>query len=255
MCQMLEIENPEEINGKAYDSFCDDENLKIVKRQLARRKKGLSSNYEVELIGRKGTKRNVMISGAPIFLSKDKLHSTIGTFTDITERKRAEKALIQAHNELEQRVKQRTQELEVKKKSLEEINTAMKVLLKKREDDKIGIEKNVLTNVKELIRPSFKKIKKTELDDQQKALLSIIESNINEIVSPFTRTMSLKYLNLTPTEIQIANLIRHGSKTKEIAELMNISPKTVETHRRNIRRKIGLDGKQANLRSHLLSLH
>ncbi|MGD9383035.1 MAG: helix-turn-helix transcriptional regulator, partial [Desulfobacterales bacterium] len=83
----------------------------------------------------------------------------------------------------------------------------------------------------------------------------IMESNINEIVSPFTRKMSLKYLNLTPTEIRIANLIRHGSSTKDIAEIINVSPRTVETHRKNIRRKIGLDRKRANLRSHLLSLH
>jgi DNA-binding CsgD family transcriptional regulator len=145
--------------------------------------------------------------------------------------------------------------LETKKNSLEELNTAMKVLLKKREEDKIDIEKNVMTNVKELVWPYFEKIKKTKLDDQQRALLSITESNINEIVSPFTRTMSLKYLNLTPTEIRIANLIRHGSSTKKIAEIMKVSPRTVETHRKNIRRKIGLEGKRANLRSHLLSLH
>jgi PAS domain S-box-containing protein len=249
MCQMLEIENPEELNGKSYDSFCDDENLEIVKRQLAKREKGLSSTYEVELIGRKGTKRNVMISAAPIFLSEDKVHSTIGTFTDITDKKRAEDELVKAHNELEQRVKKRTRELEAKKNSLEELNTAMKVLLKKREEDKTEIEKNVMTNVKELIRPYFEKIKKTKLDDQQEALLSIMESNINEIVSPFTRKMSLKYLNLTPTEIRIANLIRHGNSTKKIAEITNASPRTVETHRKNIRRKIGLDRKRANLRS------
>jgi DNA-binding CsgD family transcriptional regulator len=145
--------------------------------------------------------------------------------------------------------------LEAKKNSLEEINTAMKVLLKKREEDKIDIEKNVMTNVKKLIWPYFEKIKKTKIDDQQRALLSIMESNINEIVSPFTRTMSLKYLNLTPTEIRIANLIKHGSSTKKIAEIMNASPRTIETHRKNIRKKIGLERKKANLRSHLLSLH
>jgi len=250
---MLEIEDPEELNGKTYDSFYDDENKEIIKRQLATREKGISSTYEVELIGRKGTKRNVMISAAPIFLSEDKVHSTIGTLTDITNKKRAEKELMKAHNELEQRVKKRTRELETKKNSLEEINTAMKVLLKKREEDKIEIESNVLTNVKELIEPYFEKIKKTKLDDQQGALLSIIESHLNEIVSPFTRKMSLKYLNLTPTEIRIANLIRHGSSTKKIAEIMNISPRTVETHRKNIRRKIGLDRKRANLRSHLMA--
>jgi DNA-binding CsgD family transcriptional regulator len=148
-----------------------------------------------------------------------------------------------------------TRELEIKTKSLEEINTAMKVLLKRREEDKTELEDNVLTNVKELVTPYFEKIKKTKLDDQQEVFLSIIETNLNEIVSPFTRKMSLKYLNLTPTEIQIANLIKHGRTTKKIAKLLHISPRTVETHRKNMRRKIGLERKRANLRSYLLSLH
>jgi DNA-binding CsgD family transcriptional regulator len=131
----------------------------------------------------------------------------------------------------------------------------MTVLLKKREDDKIELEDNVLTNVKELVEPYFEKIKKTKLDDQQEAFLSIVEYNLKEIISPFTRKMSLKYLNLTPTEIRIANLIRHGSSSKKIAELQNVSPRTIDTHRKNIRRKIGLQGQRGNLRSHLLSLH
>jgi len=187
----------------------------------------------------------------PILDDKGNLMGYLGIDRDVTARKLAEMALQKAHDELQEK----TIRLEVKKNSLEEINTAIKVLLKKREEDKIEIESNVLTNVKELIEPYFDKIKKTKLDDQQRALLSIMESNINEIVSPFTRKMSLKYLNLTPTEIRIANLIRHGSTTKKIAEIMNVSPRTVETHRKNIRRKIGLDRKRANLRSHLLSLH
>jgi len=152
-------------------------------------------------------------------------------------------------------VKERTRDLEIKTNSLEEINTALEVLLRKREEDKTELESNVLTNVKELVVPYFEKIKKTKLDNQQEAFLSIIESNLNEIISPFIREISLKYLKLTPTEIQIANLVRHGSTTKDIAEILNVSPRTVETHRKNIRRKIGLEGKKANLRSHLLSLH
>ena len=187
----------------------------------------------------------------PIFDDKGNLVGYSGIDRDVTARKLSEMALQKAHDELQEK----TIRLEVKKNSLEETNTAIKVLLKKREEDKIEIEKNVLTNVKELIEPYFEKIKKTKLDDQQRALLSIMESNIKEIVSPFTRKMSLKYLNLTPTEIKIANLIRHGSSTKKIAELMNVSPRTIETHRKNIRRKIGLERKRANLRSHLLSLH
>ena len=178
-----------------------------------------------------------------------------GYVREITESVKAKKALKKAHDQLEQRVKERTKELEIKSKSLEETNIALKVLLKKRDEDKEELQDNVMRNVKELISPFFKKIKKTKLNDQQRLLLGIIESNLNEIISPFTRKMSLKYLNLTPTEIRIANLIKFGSPSKEIAELMNVSPRTVETHRKNIRRKIGLEGKRANLRSYLLSLH
>jgi PAS domain S-box-containing protein len=187
----------------------------------------------------------------PILDDKDNLIGYLGIDRDVTVRKLSEMALKKAHDELQEKTKR----LEIQKNSLEELNTAMKVLLKKREEDKTEIESNVLTNVKELIEPYFEKIEKTKLDDQQRALLSIMESNINEIVSPFTRKMSMKYLNLTPTEIRIANLIRHGGTTKKIAEILHISPKTVETHRKNIRRKIGIDHKRANLRSHLLSLH
>ena len=188
-------------------------------------------------------------------IENDKVERIITIIRDITQRKTAEKELKKAHAELERRVQERTRDLEIKTKSLEELNTAMKVLLKKREEDKVEVEDNVLTNVTELIQPYFEKIYETDLDDHQKAFLSIMESNLKEIISPFTRKMSIKRLNLTPTEIRIANLIRHGSPTKKIAEIMKISPRTVDTHRKNIRKKVGLDKKRANLRSFLLSLH
>ncbi len=168
----------------------------------------------------------------------------IGVTRDISERKEAREAL-----------KERTISLEIEKKSLAELNTAMKVLLEKREADKSKLEEYVLANVKRLIEPYFEKIKKTKLNDQQGALLRIIESNLNEIISPFTKEVSLEYFNLTSTEIQIAKQIRQGYTTKKIAAFMNISPRTVETHRKNIRRKIGLEGKKANLRSHLLYIN
>ncbi len=67
------------------------------------------------------------------------------------------------------------------------------------------------------------------------------------------RKLSLKYLSLTPKEITIVNMIKIGYPTKTIAKLMKISPRTVDTHRKNIRSKIGLSKKRANLRSHLLA--
>jgi PAS domain S-box-containing protein len=243
--------NSEEITGKTDYEFYPKE---LAEKYREDDKKIIQIGETVEI------EEKYIINGQNIFVQtvktpvRDEIGNVIGIlgiFWDITERKQAEEALRKAYDEL----KERTRELKIKTKSLEEINTAMKVLLKKREDDKTELEDNVLTNVKELVEPYFEKIKKTELDDQQEAFLSIIESNMKEIISPFTRKMSLKYLNLTPTEIQVANMTKHGNSSKKIAKVMNISPRTVDTHKKNIRRKIGLQGTRGNLRSYLLALH
>ncbi len=65
--------------------------------------------------------------------------------------------------------------------------------------------------------------------------------------------VNLNHLNLTPAEIQIANLIKLGKVNKEIAEIKNLSSRTIEFHRNNIRKKIGIKNKKVNLRTYLNS--
>jgi PAS domain S-box-containing protein len=165
-----------------------------------------------------------------------------GIARNITERKRMEEAL-----------KKREQELEEKSRNLEDANTALKVLLKRREDDKSELEEKVICNVRELILPYIENLKITHVDSHQLNQLSILERNTSEIISPFLRTLSTKYPNLTPMEIKVINFIREGRTTKEMAELLNASARTVEVHRDNIRRKLGLRNKKANLKSHLMA--
>jgi PAS domain S-box-containing protein len=166
-----------------------------------------------------------------------------GIFRDTTERKHAEEVL-----------KEREQELEIKTHNLNEANIALKVLLKKREEDKTELEGKILLNIKELVIPYLEKLKKNTLDEKQKIYVSILESNLNDITSSFSHRLSSKYMNFTPSEIQIANLLRQGKTSKEIAELINSSPKAVAFHRENIRKKLGLKNKKINLKSYLLSL-
>ena len=153
-----------------------------------------------------------------------------------------------------QALREKKKELKIKTKSLEETNTALRVLLKKRDEDRTELEEKVLSNVKELVLPYLEKLKRTGLDQRQKTFASILESNIDDIISPFLRRMSSRYLGLTPAQIQVANLVRQGKRTKEIAELLDLSPKTIEDHRKNLRKKLGLKNKKANLRTHLLSI-
>ncbi len=190
----------------------------------------------------------------PILDNKDNVKFFTVFVKDITEHQQSHKALQDVREELEQRVKKRAKELEIKAKNLEEVNTALKVLLKRLDEDKNVLGEKVLFNVRQLVAPSIEKLKKTRLTEKQKNLLDIIESNLKEIVSPFARGLSSAYMKLTPTEIQAANFIRQGKTTKEIADILNLSIKTVEFHRNNIRTKIGIKNKKINLRTHLLSL-
>jgi PAS domain S-box-containing protein len=197
------------------------------------------SEYEARGLTKDGetlwiTRRNARIEyqGAPAIL---------GNIADITERQRAEEAL-----------RDRTEQLNAQARSLEEVNTALKVLLKQREEDKGDLEEKVLSNVKELVLPYVAMLNNTRLDTRQAGYVSIIESSLDDIVSPFLGKLSSKYFGLTPREIQIADLIKHGKTSKEIAELLNVSTRAVEFHRENLRGKLGLKNRSANLRSHLL---
>jgi nitrate/nitrite-specific signal transduction histidine kinase len=158
------------------------------------------------------------MSPQAIFDEKKQFMGSFAVITDISGLKRAKEALRKAHDELEQRVEERTKELENKTERLEEVNAAMKVLLEHSEMYKQELEEKVLSNIKELFDPYLEKLE-GGTSDIRKIYLSIIRSNIDEIISPFTRKLSSKYLNLTPSEIRIANLVKQGKTSKEIAGL------------------------------------
>jgi DNA-binding CsgD family transcriptional regulator len=170
-------------------------------------------------------------------------HRVVVSHEDITPLKTVEEALMG-----------REEELKLQAQSLEEANTALKVLLKHREENRRELEEKVVANVKELVYPYLDKMKKTRLDSQQSAYLEIVESHLGDIISPFLHRLSSKYSNLTPQEIRVASLVRDGKVTKEIADILSISTNAVDFHRKNIRSKLGLKNTEANLRSYLLSL-
>ncbi len=163
---------------------------------------------------------------------------------DIAERQKAERE-----------IKKREEELKEKANDLEDVNSALKVLLKHRDQDKSEVEERVLSNIQTLIMPFLEKLRKKGLDRKQMSYANILESNLKDIVSPFSRRLTLKHLKLTPAEIQISNLIKQGRTSKEIADLLNLSERTIESHRKNIRKKTGIKNKKENLRTHLLNLY
>jgi len=111
-----------------------------------------------------------------------------------------------------------------------------------------------LNNVKKLVLPYIERLKGKQVDEETKVYLGVIETNLQNILSPFVQKLSSRYSQFTPTEIRVANLIREGKTIKEIAVISGISENAVNHHRQSIRNKLGLNRQKINLRTHLMSL-
>ena len=167
-----------------------------------------------------------------------------GIIIDITKLKRAEETLIK-----------KDKALQTKTIILEETNTALKILLQQREEDKSNLQEQVLSNVKRLIVPYLKKLSHSHLDENQKTFIEVIESSLHEIISTRSVALSSEYIGLTRSELIVADLIKLGKKTKEIALLLALSRKTIEVHRSNIRNKLGIRNKKINLQTYLNTMN
>ena len=166
---------------------------------------------------------------------------------DITGQKKLEEKQKRIKTILEEKVKIRTAELE-------NMNTALKVLLKKREEDRDEIEDKIFANHKFLLFPIIDNLKKSLSKPNDQDMMNILESELKNILSPFSKKLSDQMINLTPTEIHVADLIKLGKSNKEISALLDSSVHTIARHRENIRKKTGLKNKKTNLRSFLLTL-
>ncbi len=215
--------------------------------------------YLLPMKGAGGKPDTVMPQSAFIFpLVLD--HGVAGTIVyiqDVSERVQREKELTDlfiASKRAQAALEDREEALRRKSKRFEELNTALNVMLKKREEDKLAIEEKVLFNVRELIEPLINSLQETGLDENQTGYVDVLRNFLEDIVSPFSQTLHAKFLGLTLSEIRVANLIKEGRSTKQIASLLNSTPRAITFHRQNIRKKLGLSDRSENLGAHLLSL-
>lgn len=225
-----------ELIGRRLVDFVDAEGKRELENSRERLRRGDWSRFELTLRRRDGRLLTVMISPAPLLDDRNRLCGSFAVISDITEQK------------------QREVELESQRRGLQEANTALKVLLQRIGEERGELERQVLSNIAELVMPYLEKVKRKIGEKDPKGYLHVIERNLEEITSGFTRSLSAGGAGLTPMEIKVANLIKHGRSTKDIAELLNLSPKTIESHREKIRRKLGIKNRKVNLRSLLLSM-
>jgi len=210
----------------------------------------MSSNQPVQKEGYHGELGKHLLVSA--FRLDDKRFAV--TFIDISVHKKIAETLDKARQELEIQVQKRTAELHLTnlelRKEVESRKQAQKELLKKSKE----LEEKVICNLNEMTRPHLATLAAGTLSPRQQDRLKAVSRSLDDILSPLTRRFIMEGSRLTPTETQVAGLIRHGRTTKQIAAFMDVAANTIDFHRINIRRKLNLTNKRTNLQSYLKSM-
>jgi len=254
-CDMMELTEAE-ARGDGWARTVHPEDLPGLLRERARSVAGGASLFRAEYryVCSSGRTGWVEEQTRPVHGPDGKLLGYVGTVAEISGRKE-EEALRRRHSEmLEERVRERTAELLAQADQLAEMNSALKVLLRRREEDREELEQAVLANVRRRIAPTLDRLEGLCPAAEVSVLVDQLRRGLQELTKPFCYRLSTVCQGLTPAEMQVAELIREGLGTKEIAVRLGVGSSTIDTHRNHIRRKLGLKGRNDGLRAYLLAL-
>ena len=174
---------------------------------------------------------------------KGNLKYSNGIMFDVTDR-------VNANSEL----KEKDVQLGRQTVKLQKLNDALSVLLEHQEKKLEEMQSNISETLDKLVVPYLLNLSVTNLNQDQQTFVDIISSNLTKVTSSFTKSLSSWKTKLSPTEIRVADLIRNGKNTKEIAELFKVSPAAISFHRTNIRTKLEIANEKINLTSYLQNL-
>ncbi len=201
-------------------------------------------NIEVTSIprGNSKKKRTLLANIHPVLADDGTMLGVSAAVVDITQLKSAESELRRGKEKLRKQSRILTQK-----------NAALRELLEQIGFEKKQMREDILSNVYELIQPVLSKLKQRAVGTDL-TYLELLEHNVEELVAPFGKRISDKRWRLSPREKEVCNMIRDGFSTKEIAVAMSTSARTVDNHRLNVRKKMGIANKPVNLTSFLQSL-
>ncbi|WP_153306733.1 LuxR C-terminal-related transcriptional regulator [Desulfonatronum thioautotrophicum] len=146
-----------------------------------------------------------------------------------------------------------------KRAEVEGMSLALRNVVRSTEKEKEQVREAMLREVRAAILPALERMAGEESLELRIGLKAMIEERITAFsdtgsaTDPNTQADASAnlLLQLTPREIEVCRLIRMGAGTQQVAELLNTSFDTIQTHRKNIRRKLGLRGRRISLSSFL----
>jgi len=150
-------------------------------------------------------------------------------------------------------LKQALEEVEKKKQELEEANIALRVMLDQHTKTRESVEEQISIRLKSLVMPYLDLLRQRVRHEQDRETLNIIAAHMNSLTSSFSPKGRDIFLNLSPRESTIADLVRQGKTSKEIAAILGIGVRTVESYRNNLRKKLGIRKEKISLRTYLMT--
>ncbi|MCK8603896.1 response regulator [Desulfoferrobacter suflitae] len=195
--------------------------------------------------------------GAFDFLEKpidmDFLSHVVQRALDLHRAEEKELELLQDLKESQEELLDHKNRLEHLNLRLLETNKALTVFAQNIDREREELQKRILFKLKSVVSPAIQKLQTNKnLLDRGSELEFLITQMIEELTSDLTMDGKLSSV-LSPTEFRIATLIKNGLTTEDIATQLSVSPSTVRTHRKNIRRKLKINSTQYNLKNYLLS--
>jgi DNA-binding CsgD family transcriptional regulator len=149
------------------------------------------------------------------------------------------------------RLERLAEELEIREMELAEARGTIKVLLRQREIDREEFKQTMIDTVNQMVRPFLDKLAQRKLGPEERSLVAVVQQNLDDLATPPPALASPQPGLFSPTETQVIHLVRQGKTSKDIAVLMGVAQSTIDFHRHNIRRKLGLSNTRHNLRSYL----
>jgi PAS domain S-box-containing protein len=144
-------------------------------------------------------------------------------------------------------------QLREEKRQIEEMNLTLKTVMKSIEEDRKDFEKRVAAKIRGSLLPGLRKIQDAADAKVRASYLAVFEEQLLSLTAGFEKELDAGLLRLTRTELEVCRLIQAGRSTKDVCAAMQLSFDTVQTHRKNIRKKLGLRGKKLNLHAFLMN--
>jgi DNA-binding CsgD family transcriptional regulator len=115
------------------------------------------------------------------------------------------------------------------------------------------VEYRTFTQIRALVMPLFEEIASQISSRLSEERLNALRKYVNDLASGLASHLQGSP-SLSTQELRVALMVKNAMTSEEIAAHLHISPETIKTHRRNIRRKFGLTSSNQKLRVYLQSL-